>query len=289
MKLRTVFIFLGIVALALTGCGSDDDAGSGPRLVATTGIAADLARQLAPAADVDQVVPDGASPHDFELSAQDRRTLEEADIVVAIGAGLEPGIPLDDVSAPVWELTAHAGDLLASDEGGEDPHVWMDPTRVTDALPSLANALEEVDPADAADYRQAARDYAAQLDRLDRDLRRTLAAVPPADRELITSHDSLAYFAARYGFEIVATAFPASGPEAEASAARLDELVQTVRESDVPAVFAQEEDDPEALRLVADDAGVAIVDDLVIESPGGTGGYAAMLRRDATLIADALG
>lgn len=291
MVLRTIFVFLALAPVLLAACGSDDEAaaGDGPQIVATTGIAADLAANIAPGVEVEQLVPDSASPHDFELSAQDRQTLEQADLVVAIGAGLEPGIPLDDVGGLAWELTENAGELLPFAEGSADPHVWMDPTKVAAALPALAEALAEVDPGAGADYRRAAREYARGLRRLDAEVRRELAVVPAANRELITSHDSLAYFADRYGFEVVATAFPASGPEAEASAARLEELVETVSEVDAPAVFAQQEDDPEALRLVADEAGVAIEEDLLIESPASAGSYVEMMRRDAALIAAALG
>jgi zinc/manganese transport system substrate-binding protein len=323
MYLRTIFIsVIAASSIALAACGDDDDSGSGdaPNVVATTGIVADIVEAVAgPDADVEQVIPDGSSPHDFELSAQDRQVLEEADLVVASGAGLEAGIPLDDVDAPQWALADHAGELLAFEEAGahehaedehaaddgdvseeehaadeehehgsEDPHVWMDPTRVAAAAPTLADALAEADPAGADGYRKRARAYADELDGLDAELDRTLASVPDSDRELVTSHDSLGYFADRYGFEVVATAFPASGPEAEASAGLIDEVEGAVNEHEVPAVFAQEEDDPETLRLIADETGVAIEEGLIIESPGTAGSYEEMLRRDAELIAAAL-
>jgi zinc/manganese transport system substrate-binding protein len=325
MQMRIVFISAIATAslLPVAGCGDDDDAaGSGPNVVATTGIVADIVEAVAgPEVGVEQVIPDGSSPHDFELSAQDRQVLEEADLLIASGAGLEAGIPLDEVDAPQWALSDHVGELLpfaeagahehdedehaaeeeehAAEEeehaeeehehGGEDPHVWMDPTRVAAALPSLADALSEADPSGASGYDQRAQAYAKELERLDTGLERRLASVPDADRELVTSHDSLGYFADRYGFEVVATAFPASGPEAEASAGLIDEVEGAVREHDVPAVFAQQEDDPETLRLIADETGVAIEDGLIIESPGAAGSYEEMLRQDAALIAAALG
>jgi zinc/manganese transport system substrate-binding protein len=317
MQMRRVFISAVVTAslLPIAGCGDDDDAaGGGPNVVATTGIVADIVEAAAgPGVDVEQVIPDGSSPHDFELSAQDRQVLEEADLLIASGAGLEAGIPLDEVDAPQWTLSDHVGELLpfeeagahehaeeehAADEeaaeeehehGGEDPHVWMDPTRVAAALPSLADALSEADPSGASGYDERARAYGQELDRLDSELEQTLASVRDADRELVTSHDSLGYFADRYGFEVVATAFPASGPEAEASAGLIDEVESAVREHDVPAVFAQQEDDPETLRLIADETGVEIEDRLIIESPGTAGSYEEMLRQDAALIAAALG
>jgi ABC-type Zn uptake system ZnuABC Zn-binding protein ZnuA len=284
--MRIVFITaLALAAPALQACGSDENGADGATVVATTGVVADLAAQVAGRdAEVEQLIPDSASPHDFQLSAQDRQLLEEADLVIASGAGLEVGIPLDDVSAPRWTLADHAGELRPS-----DPHVWMDPTRVAQAVPSLAGALAEVDSENADAYRQRAERFARELTALDGELRRTLAAVPPANRELVTSHDSLGYFADRYGFEVIATAFPASGPEAEISASQLADVDDAVRGAGVPAVFASEEDDPEVLRLVADETGVEIEEGLVIESPASAGSYVEMLRHDADLIAAALG
>ena len=304
--MRLILIGLCALPLALGGCGSEDESGQGPAVVATTGIAADLAERVAgPGVEVTQIVPDGASPHDFQLSARARQALEEADLVVGIGAGLEPGIPLDDLEAPKWLLSENTGELLPFEEGEdaeeghageeedehgtEDPHVWMDPARVAMALGSLADALAAADPERAEEHRAAARRYARQLRDLDAEIERTLAAVEPADRELVTSHDSLGYFADRYRFEVLATAFPASGPEAEASAAALREVIEAARDAEVPAVFAQEDDDPEALRLVAEEAGVEIEEGLLVESPGSAGTYEEMLRRDAELIANALG
>ena len=155
--------------------------------------------------------------------------------------------------------------------------------------PALADALAEADPDNADAYRKRAADYAAELAALDADVEKQLAAVPPGARNLVTSHDALGYFADRYGFVVVATPFPASGPEAEPSAQAIVEVEDAIRESDVPTVFATEEDDPEVLRLIADRTGVEIVDDLLVESPGSAGGYVEMLRRDAELISQGLG
>jgi len=304
--MRTVFIFLG-ATLALLGaaCGSGSPDSGKPTIVATTGIAAELAEKVAgPDAEVELLVPETASPHDFQLSAADRQLLEEADLVIAVGSGLEASVPLEEVGAPTWALTEHAGKLLPfaeagahddehtgedAERAGTDPHVWMDPSRAARALPSLATALADVAPGAAARYRRRASTYTAELRRLDRELRRTLGTVPAANRELVTSHDSLGYLAARYGFEVVATAFPPTGPEAEASAARLQEVEEAIAEHDVPSVFAQQEDDPDTLRLIAEQAGVEVEDGLLVEAPGAAGSYVEMLRTDAKLIAEALG
>jgi ABC-type Zn uptake system ZnuABC Zn-binding protein ZnuA len=159
---------------------------------------------------------------------------------------------------------------------------------VVQALPALADAFARLDPGAAAGYRQRAERYGERLRRLDRELERTLAAVPAPRRELVASHDSLGYLADRYGLEVIATTFPASGPEAEASAARIAEVRRTVREAGVPVVFAQQEDNPAALRRIAEEAGIEIEDGLIVESPGAAGTYEEMMRLNAELIANAL-
>jgi zinc/manganese transport system substrate-binding protein len=285
----TTALIASVAAIFACGGSGDDD---GQTIAATTGITADLAERVAgPDADVEQIVPDGASPHDYELSAQDRQKLEEADVVVANGAGLEAGIPLDEVDAASWMLTDHAGELspFEEEQGHEfDPHVWMDPTRVAKALPSLADPLADADPDHASAYRERARKYATELRDLDREMARTLETVPARDRGLVTSHDSLAYLADRYGYEVAATAFPSTGAEAEASAEQIHAVEDAVRESGVPAIFAQEGDDPETLRLVGEETGVDVEYGLLVESPSSAGSYQEMLRRDAELIADSL-
>jgi zinc/manganese transport system substrate-binding protein len=278
-------------AVWLTACGDGED-GDDTQVVATTGVVAAVAGEVAGSdAEVAQLVPDGADPHSFSLSAEDRQVLEQADLVVANGAGLEAGIPIEDADAPTWTLTDHAGELLPFEGSSEarDPHVWMDPTRVAEALPSLADAMADADPGATGAYRHRAAAYLRRLRSLDRVIKGTLADVPRIDRELVTSHDALAYFAERYGFDVIATAFPASGAEGEASAARLDDVETAVRESGVPAIFAQEGDDPEVLDLVAGETGVELNYGLLVESPGPAGSYPEMLRRDAELIARALG
>lgn len=288
--LRVALAAVAALAALASGCGSDGEGDrQGTQVVATTGILADVAAEVAgPDADVTQLIPDSADPHSFSLSAEDRLGLERADLVVANGAGLEAGVPLD-TGAPVWELTDHAGELLAGEGGGGDPHVWMDPARVAAAVGSLAAALADTDPENAAGYARRAAAYQKRLRALDREISLALDAVSVPDRKLITSHDSLRYFADRYGFEVVATAFPSSGAEAEASAERLADLQAAVRQTGIAAVFSQAGDDPAIVAAAAAETGASVEPGLLVESPGEAGSYERMLRRDAELIAAALG
>jgi ABC-type Zn uptake system ZnuABC Zn-binding protein ZnuA len=307
MRLASTLALLTLLFGAAVGCGSgDDESASGPTVAASTGIWADVTERVAgDDASVEQVIPDATSPHEFQLSAEDRATIEDSLVLVYNGADLEAGLPIDEIDVPKFAVADHVGELLPFEEAGEhageeeqapgeeehdslDPHVWMDPSRVAAALPALADALAEADPGHAAGYRTRAASYAAELRELDAEIERQLGSIPPQNRKLVTSHDAMGYFADRYGLEVLATPFPASGPEAEASAQTIKEVEDAIRSSGVPTIFAQETDDPEVLERIARETGVSIEEHLLVEAPGEAGSYVGMLRQDAKLLRNEL-
>jgi zinc/manganese transport system substrate-binding protein len=303
LRLASTLALLTLLFVAAVGCGSgDDESASGPTVAASTGIWADVTeRVVGEDATIEQVIPDATSPHEFELSAEDRATIEDSLLLVYNGADLEAGIPIDEIDVPKFAVADHVGDLLPFEEAGEheqgpgeeehgsrDPHVWMDPSRVAAALPALADALAKADPEHAAGYRTRAESYAAELRELDAEIEQQLGSIPPQNRKLVTSHDAMGYFADRYGLEVLATPFPASGPEAEASAQTIKEVEDAIRSAAVPTVFAQETDDPEVLERIARETGVSIEEHLLVEAPGEAGSYVGMLRQDAELLRDGL-
>lgn len=304
MRLASTLALLALLFVAAVGCGSDDDEStSGPTVAASTGIWADVTEQVAgDDASVEQVIPDATSPHEFQLSAEDRATIEDSLLLVYNGADLEAGIPIDEIDVPKFAVADHVGELERfrqagsrehptpeeEEQGGVDPHVWMDPSRVAAALPALADALAEADPDHADGYRSRAESYAAELRQLDAEIEQAVASIPLRNRKLVTSHDAMGYFADRYGFEVLATPFPATGPEAEASAQTIQEVEDAVRSSGVPTIFAQETDDPEVLERIAGETGVGIEEHLLVEAPGEASNYLGMLRQDAQLLRNGL-
>ena len=123
--------------------------------------------------------------------------------------------------------------------GMYDPHFWFDPPRVKVAVQHIAEQFAALDPAGAATYQANAAAYAAELDALHAWTESTVSAVPADHRILVTSHDSFQYFADLYGFEVVGTLLPGLSPDVEPSAQHLHELVETLEEHPVPAVFGE--------------------------------------------------
>ena len=276
-------------------------------VVATTTILGDLVTNIV-GGDAELVVllPVGADPHDYRASAAEVALLHDADLVVANGLMLEEGL-LDVLTAAVADgiNLMEVGDLLDplpfagghGDDGedhahsGADPHFWMDPLRVAEAAHLIAEELATLDP--SIDWVARADVYASLIDDLHSEIQAILAPIPHESRRLITNHDALGYFAARYGFEIITTVIPGGATLAEPSSAELAALVHEIEEEGVTAIFAETIEPTELAEALAAEAGSGVeVVELYTGSLGEPGSGAdtliGMLRIDAQRIADAL-
>jgi ABC-type Zn uptake system ZnuABC Zn-binding protein ZnuA len=258
----------------LAACG-EEDAGAGNRLdvVATTGQAADLAREVGGArVAVTGLLAPNADPHEFEIRPDDVKRLSGAKLVVRSGGDLDDW--LDDAiessgsDAPVLTLSDHV-ELV-----GDDPHWWQDPRRAIAATAALRDALIDADPQGAGAYRRGAAAYSARLARLDRAVRACIDEVPAADRTLVTTHDSLGYYARRYGIRVVGAVIPSRSTVAQPSAGEISALVETIRREHVKAIFAESSVNPDVEEAVAREAGARIGKALWADTlgPEGSGG-----------------
>lgn len=299
LPLIAVVAAAGLLAAA---CGDDDGAaGGGHATIAVTtpllgNVVAGLTGDLA---EVEVIMPPGADPHEFQPSARQVAAARDADLVVANGGGFEPGLE-DTVSGaaddgtPVFEALDHVTPLPGDDPEGVDPHFFTDPARMAEAAEALAGVLvDEVPVLDTDEFHQHAAGYVAELRALDAEIEATLGAVPPERRKLVTNHDVFAYFADRYGFEVVGAVIPSTTTQSQPSAGRLDELAATVVAEGVPAIFADTSSPAELADALADEVGGDVeVVELYSESPGPEGSgadtYPGMMRTDAARIAAAL-
>jgi zinc/manganese transport system substrate-binding protein len=305
---RPWIIALLLLVVAGTGCGeSGSDDGSDLVVVATTSVIGDLVGELVGDEAIVEVLIDGSQdPHDYSPSAAHMGLIDSADLVVANGLGLEAGLAdLLSGSGPDTEVLqlaelvdpipfgdhAEADEDAGDDHAGEDPHFWLDASRMARAATLVAAALDRVAPDPVWAERGSALE--ARLLELDAEIEATLAAIPPGNRRLVTNHDALGYFAERYDFEVIATVIPGGSTLAEPSAADLADLVRTLAAHDIRAIFA----DTSSPRLLAETVAAELGDSVRIYDlytgglgvPGsGAGTYAGMMRANAATLVEAL-
>ncbi len=177
--------------------------------------------------------------------------------------------------------------------GSDDPHVWFDPVRVSAVLDDLAEHLIDDAGVDADAVAACLSDYQAELAALDQELEELLQQLSADERKLVTNHDALAYFADRYGFEVIGTVLPSLSTRAETNPAQLEELAQTIRSEGVRAIFAEtvhSNVDTEALASrVRDVEVVTLYTGSLGPSGSGAEDYVGFMRTNARLIVEALG
>lgn len=303
MRRRLAPIAALALATALTGCGStaSDDR---PLVAVTTNILGDVVTELiGDQAEVLVLMPPGADPHSFEISAQEAARLERADLLVANGLGLEEGVQRHvDAAAERGTPTVSAGDLVAPldyvdpDRGSvPDPHLWTDPRLMRDVVAGIADALAEHVPGiDHSTLAAAAEAYDADLVALDIELEASFAALPDDRRRLVTDHHVFGYLAARYDFEVLGAVVPSGTTLAAPSARDLEDLATTIREAGVPAIFVDSAQSDRLSLVLASEAGVEVeIVTLYAETLGEPGSeadsYLDLMRVNARAIVAALG
>lgn len=179
------------------------------------------------------------------------------------------------------------------DHGECDPHFWTDPANVMIWADNIAAAFAAADPAYAEFYSANAAAYKRDLAELDAQIEALLEGIPHEERVIVTNHEFLAYFAARYDFEIVGVVIPGGTTLAEPSPRELAALIGTIRDEGVRAIFAEVSDPGALAAVIAADLGGVQVVTLYSDSLSGPGGpassYIDYMLHNARAIAAALG
>ena len=142
--------------------------------------------------------------------------------------------------------------------GTEDPHFWFDPLRVKIAVDEIAARLSTLDPEQEDAYLANASAYKAKLDELHSWTEEQVSSIPEESRLLVTSHDSLGYFANLYHFEVVGVILSTT-TEAEPSAEDLTELVHEIEETGAKAIFGETTVSERLANTVATESGAQLV------------------------------
>jgi len=316
---RLLLLSLGLVAVTLVACQPasapvpqtttqsaappPSTARSTLRVVAVENFLADVAQHVAgDRLVVSALMPVGADPHSFEPTPADAARVAASDVLIVNGARLEAF--LDRMLANAGDqhriIVASAGLTSRQPRPGEpplddpagDPHFWLDPNNVIEYVHNIRDGLSQADPPGASVYAANAQAYAGQLQELDRWIGEQVGQLPPERRLLVTDHETLGYFADRYGFRVVGTIIPSVSSEASPSAQQLAQLVEQIRASGVRAIFLESGSNPQLADQIARETGVKVVNDLYTHSISAANGpapdYIKMMRYDVTQIVEAL-
>lgn len=310
--LVTGALLLGLMGLLGAGCDGGERASvtepSEERLtlVATIGMVEDVVREVAgDRAEVLGMMGPGVDPHLYQPTRTDVGQMIDADAIFLNGLFLEGQLneALDrarEQGKPVFAVAESVEEqyLMPAEEAEEefDPHLWMDPAVWARVVDVVRDALIEIDPENAEEYRANAASYRERVEALDAYAARVLATVPEEQRVLVTAHDAFNYFGRRFGYDVVG--IQGISTESEAGSRDIERLVNLLVQQNVGAVFVESTVSERNIRSLIDGAAaqghtVVIGGELFSDAMGdaGTyeGTYIGMIDHNVTRIARALG
>jgi ABC-type Zn uptake system ZnuABC Zn-binding protein ZnuA len=232
----------------------------------------------------------GVDPHTFVLAPNDRIRLTQADLVIQIGAGLEPWLDkikdnkqshvilsehlkfkrMDPAASPVGSPRDDKHE--SRDDNSLDPHIWHSPKLTEDAVILLAKTFEKINPQDKNRIEKCTKNYIDNIHSTVEKLKKQLTVIPQKNRILATNHDSLGYFAQTFDFKIYSIL--GLSDEEEPSLAQLKNLITTLEKQKIKAVFLETTGNSKNMQTVADNAHVKIGGKLYGDSFGEIGSHA---------------
>jgi zinc/manganese transport system substrate-binding protein len=316
MRLGITFVVGLLFAIAGAGCSPDgpaDASGDGLRVVATTTQVGSIAEEVGRGSiELTVLLQPGVEAHDYEMTPADAAAVENAELILRSGAGLESwlddaldtigtdGVIVDlsegvELREPGEEEPAHEGEpgSQAGEEHHVDPHYWLSAPNAIQMVRNAVAALDSASPSGAGSFDDHAATLIGRLEAADTEVRELIAEIPDERRGIVTDHDALGYFMDEYGLRFVGSIFPNLDVSAEPSPGDLADLVETIRREGVVAIFSESAVNPELARTIAAETGAQFVDEpLYTDSLGPPGSEAetldGMLLHNAAVIHGAL-
>ncbi len=229
---------------------------------------------------VKMLVPAGTEPHAWEPSTRDMQMLEEADLFVYNGAGMEAWADslhdtVQNKNLIYVEASANV-DLLRTEEvhhganeeehdheeheeeheghhhhGEYDPHVWLSPKNAEVEMTAIAEALISKDPEHADTYRKNLEEAKKECASLDSAFAEALKDYQGG--YIVVAHEAYGYLCRDYGLKQIG--IEGVSADQEPDAARMREIIDLVNEHGIKCIFFEELVDPKVAKSIADETG----------------------------------
>ena len=268
------------------------------KVVTTFTVIADIAKNVAgDQAVVESITKPGAEIHDYQPTPHDIVRAQEANLVLWNGFNLErwferffqnvKDVPVVVVTDGIQPMGIGEGPYT----GKPNPHAWMSPSNALIYVENIRKAFVQYDPANAAAYTANAAAYAAKIKALDEPLRKRLAAIPEAQRWLVSSEGAFSYLTRDYGMK-EAYLWPINADE-QGTPQQVRKVIDLVRKNKIPVVFSESTISDRAAKQVARETGARYGGVLYVDSLSAAGGpvptYLDLLKVTVETIAKGFG
>lgn len=291
--MKKIFFIL-LMILCVTGCGNKVDDGKLKIVTSFYPIYIDAINIVGNIDGVEVInltEPQTGCLHDYQLTTEDMKTLEDADIFIVNGLGMENF--LEKVTGNQKDLKIiNASDyeeIYTLKDGDEiNPHVWMSVTYAMHQVKAITSQLCAADPNHAEIYKKNALDYLNKLSTLRDEMHLKLDNLP--NKEIITFHEAFPYFAEEFKLKIAGVI--EREPGTEPTPREITEIIKIVNSLPVKVLFTEPQYSPKAAETIANETGakIFVLDPVTTgESiPENADDYIIKMKKNAEILADAL-
>lgn len=272
--IKLIFISLVIISFSLTGCSSSKDVinindnnkvniitSFYPMYILTSNVIKDIEN-----VEVTNLTkPYTGCLHDYSITTNEMKLLEDSDIFVINGANMEafmdkvikqmPDLKIIEASEGVELLDGClSGNHSDSDKHEPNPHVWLSISNAIEQVKNIEERLSEYDPSNKDKYSKNAKEYISKLEKLSHKMHESLDDIK--DKNIITFHESFPYFAKEFNLNIVGVIErePGTAPNAK----ELQETIELIKSSDVKAIFTEPQYPKKVAETIAKETGVKV-------------------------------
>ncbi|WP_375748912.1 metal ABC transporter substrate-binding protein [Vibrio sp. HN007] len=241
------------------------------KVVTTFTIIQDIAQNVAgDAAEVVSITKPGSEIHDYQPTPKDIVKAQSADLILWNGMNLEcwfkkffsnlEDVPSVTVTEGVEPISIYSGEY----QGKPNPHAWMSTSNALVYVENIRAALVKYDPSNADAYNVNAQNYSEKIRQLDQNNRHKFDSIPKDKRWLVTSEGAFSYLAKDYGFK-EAYLWPINADQ-QGSPKQIKDLIDKVRENQLPVVFSESTISPKPAQRVAKESGASYGGVLYVDS-----------------------
>ena len=255
-RLLLVVIFSCTFLISCTTKNNSEIKDERPLVLTTFTILKDIASNIAgDRLVVKSITKPGAEIHSYQFTPSDIVKSKGAKLIIENGLGLEAWISKFTSSAgniPKVKLTDGLTPLIIEDDlyaGKPNPHAWMSPNKAKHYVDKIVDAFIEIDPNGEDEYIENASSYKAKLSSLDQELRDSLSLIPKERRFLVTCEGAFTYLARDYGMQ-EGYLWPVNA-ESQVTPRRMVNLIEKIKENDIPTIFCESTVSAEAQKEVA--------------------------------------
>ena len=255
------FLLIMLMILTVSGCGSDKKDDGNLKIVTSFYPiyleTLNITRGIEGVEVVNMTPPQTGCLHDYQLTPEDMKTLETADIFVVNGLGMESFLDKVIEARPNLKII-NASDtpkIVPIMENGEpNPHVWLSITYAMEQVKNISSKLCELDPKHTDAYKRHTLDYVDELTTLRDELQLSMAMLP--NKDIVTFHEAFPYLAAEFGLNVAAVI--EREPGTEPTPQELAETIEKINSLPVKVIFTEPQYSPKAAETIARETGAQI-------------------------------